>query len=199
MLGEETKGASQAGGNQIRGVAEEYSCFLPCLWFAPCSLGAVSCGVGSLQFGGAWRGKWTGTRPQKTYHVVDDSDGVSNGAGLEAHITHGIDELVNGDGTACEFIKVELLDFLGAWGHFSLDEDGICDRGGKGFFLFDGSYPVGLCYWRRGNHLDCAGGSRYGVEGERNILKVEISWKFYPTPDILKVTSNSLESFHRRK
>ncbi len=65
------------------------------------------------------------------YHFVDDADSLAHGRGLEAHVLHALEEVVDGDGAALELVEVELLDLLRALGHLlGLDQHRV--GGGAG-------------------------------------------------------------------
>lgn len=58
MLDQVAEGGAEARGDEVGGVAEEEGRFRACFWVAEAS------------------------------HVLDDADGVSDGAGLESHVGH---------------------------------------------------------------------------------------------------------------
>ena len=97
VLDEVAEGGAEARGDEVGGVAEEDG-----------RLGA---------------GLWV----PEAAHVVNDADGVSDGAGLETHIFHVGDEFGNGDVTVRVVVEVDARDLLdvGGDGGGGL-EDGVC-------------------------------------------------------------------------
>ena len=97
VLDEVAEGGAEARGDEVGGVAEEEG-----------------------RFG-------AGFRVPEAAHVVDDADGVGDGAGLETHIGHVGDEFSNGDvavGVVVEIDAGDLLDVGGDRGGGL--KDGVC-------------------------------------------------------------------------
>ena len=97
VLDEIAEGGAEARGDEIRGVAEEDGCFGAGFWVPEAA------------------------------HVVNDADGVSDGAGLETHSCHVGDEFGNGDVTVRVVVEVDARDLLdvGGDGGGGL-KDGVC-------------------------------------------------------------------------
>lgn len=86
------------------------------------------------------------------YHVVDDSDGVRDGAGLEAGRCEGLDQLVDGDVAPFVVVEVETLDFPGSgWGGVGrAQHGGSCARWGfvEGVAIGDWVSSGDVCCFR---------------------------------------------------
>ncbi len=52
-----------------------------------------------------------------TYHVIDYPDRVSYRTRLKSHIVHPTHQIIHRDWTTCEFIEIELFDFLSSDWH----------------------------------------------------------------------------------
>lgn len=87
-----------------------------------------------------------------TYHVVDDADGVRDGAGLEAGRCEGLDQLVDGDVVPVVVVEVETLDFPGSGcGGVGGAQDGRgCGRGGfvEGVAIWEWVWIGDVCCFR---------------------------------------------------
>ena len=116
VLDEVAEGGAEARGDEIGGVAEEDGRFGAGFWVPEAA------------------------------HVVDDADGVSDGAGLETHIRHVGDEFDNGDVTVRVVVEVDARDLLDVgWDGGGGSKDGVCG--------YDGGFDV------------CFGASRHRRHG----------------------------------
>ena len=103
VLDEVAEGGAEARGDEVGGVAEEEG------------------------------GSGAGVRVAEGAHVVDDADGVGDGAGLEAHGGHVGDELGDGDVAVGVVVEFDAGDWVGAGGDGGGGfEDGVGGEG-RGF------------------------------------------------------------------
>ena len=97
VLDEVAEGGAEARGDEIGGVAEED--------------GRFGAGVGVPE----------------AAHIVDDADGVGDGAGLETHVCHVGDEFGNGDVTVRVVVEFDARDLLDVGGDRGGGlKDGVC-------------------------------------------------------------------------
>ncbi len=142
VLGEVAQGAAEARGDEVAGVAEEDGGL--CIGFrvAPGSLGGVLVGEGEIT--GYWGLFWSNRKRENggergmnisnmrggAYHVVDNPDGLSNGAGLEPHMVHAGHQIIDGNCSAGELVEIKLFDLLGAYRHFVRRHEDSIRHGG---------------------------------------------------------------------
>ena len=97
VLDEIAEGGAEARGDEVGGVAEEDGRFGAGLWVLEAA------------------------------HIVDDADGVGDGAGLETHVCHVGDEFGNGDVTVRVVVEIDPGDLLDVGGDGSGGfKDGVC-------------------------------------------------------------------------